>query len=307
MEMSSFLIIGNGAMACFFAARLAAAGFNICMTDEWQEGIQTIQQNGIKLITEHDTQTQYVNAIYPTQKVPVCKYALVLVKSWQNVWAAHILKQSLQPGAIVITLQNGLGNNRVLKEESGIKHIYSAVTTLGATLVSAGVTRAFDQGDIQLENAPALQELTGLFKQAGFNVLSNANIDEIIWGKLVVNAVVNPLTALLEVPNGRLLELPQLNNSITCLVNETLAVAKALNINLPYSDPFAHLQNVLKNTAGNHSSMYQDMQRSAPTEIDQINGEIVRLGIELGVPTPSHTLITGLIKAKAAQKMMEVT
>ncbi len=294
-------------MACFFAARLSAAGFKVWMIDEWQEGIQVIQQNGIQLTSGHSTQIQHVKAIYPPQKAPACAYALVLVKSWQNVWAAQILRQSLEPEATVITLQNGLGNSRVLKEESGIKQIYSAVTTLGATLVSAGVIRAFDQGNIQLESIPALQELTGLFKQAGFNVLPHANIDEIIWGKLLVNAVVNPLTALLEVPNGQLLELPALKEPMMNLINEILAICAALNINLPYPEPTLHLQNVLKNTAGNYSSMYQDMQRSAPTEIDQINGEIIRLGIELGIPTPSHALITGLIKAKVAQKMMEVT
>ncbi|MCE1253877.1 MAG: 2-dehydropantoate 2-reductase [Anaerolineae bacterium] len=293
-------------MACFIAARLAAAGININMLDAWAEGIYTIRENGITLINETGQSVIHVKTFLSGEIIPACDYGLVLVKTWQNEWAAQVIKENLNQNSVILTLQNGLGNSRILKQVSGINQIYSAVTTLGATLFAPGRVRGFDNGYIQVPEEPLLYELSSLFRQAGFNVVMDAAIEPIIWGKLLVNAVINPLTALLEVPNGKLLDFPELTPIILDLVEETLTLCRALNITLPYSDPMRHLSTVIHDTAANRSSMYQDILRGAPTEIEQINGEIIRLAMEHGISTPSHKIITGLVKTKAAKKMLEV-
>jgi 2-dehydropantoate 2-reductase len=306
MIRSSILIIGSGAMACLFAARLSAAGMDVCLVDEWENGINEINRNGITLLSPAENFHCQPRAFHKDEAVPSCDAALVLVKSWQTAWAAEVLKKALPPSAAVLTLQNGLGNDTLLAEGLGRERVVAGVTTLGATLVSAGVVHGFEEGLITLQNHPAASEILKRLQPAGLKVQINANIDQVIWGKLVINAVINPLTALLEIDNGQLLNLPSLTPVIQLLLDESTRVASSLFITLPYADPFKQIQNVAALTASNHSSMYQDIKRGAPTEIDYINGAIVRLGLEHNIPTPSHSWIVSLIKAKIENKMMEV-
>jgi 2-dehydropantoate 2-reductase len=306
MFRSSILIIGSGAMACLFAARLSAAGMDVCLLDEWENGINEINKNGITLLSSTARSDCHPRAFHKDEVVSASDVALVLVKSWQTGWAAAALKKSLTPCGAVLTLQNGLGNDTLLAEYLGRERVIAGVTTLGATLVSAGVVRGFEGGLITLQNQPSAATIFNYLQIAGFNVQINTDIDQVIWGKLVVNAVINPLTALLEVNNGQLLNLPALYPLIQSLLDEATQVASRLSISLPYADPFKHIQNVAALTASNHSSMYQDIQRGAPTEIDQINGAIVKLGLKHNIPTPSHSCIVNLIKAKIENKKMEM-
>jgi 2-dehydropantoate 2-reductase len=124
-----------------------------------------------------------------------------------------------------------------------------------------------------------------------------ADPDGLLWGKLAINAAINPLTALLGVENGALLERPAARVLLRELACETAAVAAALGIRLPQADPAAAAESVAQKTAANRSSMLQDIERGAPTEIDAICGAIVRAGEQAGVPTPVNRTIWRLVKA----------
>ena len=123
------------------------------------------------------------------------------------------------------------------------------------------------------------------------------DLASLVWSKLVINTAINPLTALLEVENGELLNRKSAKALMAKLALETADVAQALGINLSYEDPVKASEKVAERTAPNHSSMYQDIMRGAPTEIDAICGAIIRSGEQTGVPTPVNRTIWQLVKA----------
>ena len=142
-----------------------------------------------------------------------------------------------------------------------------------------------------------LDALAVLLQRAGFVVEIVPQADDLLWSKLVINAAINPLSALMRVPNGELLKRPSARALMADAAREAAAVASALGQRLTYADPVAEAEDVARRTAVNHSSMYQDVQRGAPTEIDAICGAIVAAGERHGVSTPVNRTLWRLIKA----------
>jgi 2-dehydropantoate 2-reductase len=142
-----------------------------------------------------------------------------------------------------------------------------------------------------------LSALTLLLRKGGFRVQTDQPIEELLWGKLVVNSGINPLTALLHVPNGALLEIPHASRLMTDVAEETARVAEAKGIRLSYRDPARAIAEVARRTATNRSSMLQDVIRGAPTEIDAINGAIAAEGDRLNLPTPLNRTLWRLVRA----------
>jgi 2-dehydropantoate 2-reductase len=138
--------------------------------------------------------------------------------------------------------------------------------------------------------------------KANFTVEVLDNVDTLIWGKLVVNAAINPMTAVLQVPNGELLKRESARQLSAELAREVAAVAKAQGIQLAYDDPVAISETVMEKTATNNSSMFQDIQRGAPTEIEAICGAVVEVGESVGVATPMNNALWLLIRALRESK-----
>ena len=182
----------------------------------------------------------------------------------------------------------------------GSSRVALGVTTTGATLLEPGFVREGGEGVISMERHPTLGPVEEALRLANFNVNVVDDAQSLIWGKLVVNAAINPLTALLRIPNGALLELPSAREMMGVLAEEVASVAKAENIQLPFSDPISAAEEVARRTAGNHSSMLQDVLRSAPTEIDAICGAVVQAGKKHEIKTPVNWACWNLIKALTA-------
>jgi 2-dehydropantoate 2-reductase len=223
--------------------------------------------------------------------------ALVLVKSWQTERAAEQLSRCLAPDGVALTLQNGLGNREALVDALGAERVALGVTTTGATLVGPGRVRPGGEGTTSLGEHPRLEPLANLLRQAGFGVESVVSADDLLWSKLVINAAINPLTALLQCPNGELVTRPAARSLMAAAAREAADVAQACGRGLTYSDPAAVSEDVARRTASNHSSMFQDVQRGAPTEIDAICGAIVAAGEAHSVPTPLNRTLWLLVQA----------
>ncbi len=157
--------------------------------------------------------------------------------------------------------------------------------------------RAGGEGIISLERNQALGPVEAALKSAKFNVEIVEDAQSLIWGKLVINAAINPLTALLRVPNGALLERSSAREMMGTLAEEVAQVAQAEGVHLPFSDPVAAVEEVAHKTAANHSSMLQDVLRGAPTEIDAICGAVVQRAQKHNIPTPANWACWKLIKA----------
>ena len=298
--MKDILIVGTGALATFFAARLSQAGYSITMLGSWKAGLDALQKDGVRLLDSDGSEHQFrVRAISDPREIRGIQHALVLVKAWQTEHVAEQLKECLAnaPRGLVVTLQNGLGNRETLGRSLGSSRVALGVTTTGATLLGPGLVREGGEGIISIERNLALGPIEGALKSANFNVKLVEDAQSLIWGKLVINAAINPLTAILQVPNGKLLELPSAREMMEALAKETAQVAEAEKIQLSFPDPVAAAEEVARRTAANHSSMLQDVLRGAPTEIDAICGAVVKTGQKHDIATPTNWACWKLIKA----------
>ncbi len=298
--MKDILIVGTGALATLFAARLSGAGYPVTMLGTWNEGLEALDTHGARLIDEHGNEHQA--GVHATNDPHACvgtKYALVLVKAWQTERVALQLRECLADDGIAITLQNGLGNRETLAQSLGPSRVNLGTITAGATLLGPGLVKEGGEGNISIERNPDLGPIEAALRSAKFIVQVVYDADSLVWEKLVINAAINPLTALLRVPNGELLKRRSARAMMSALANETAHVARAEKIKLPFDDPIDTVEEVARRTGSNHSSMLQDVLRGARTEIDAICGAVVQTAQKHQIDTPANWACWQLVKALA--------
>jgi 2-dehydropantoate 2-reductase len=302
--MHKIALLGVGAMGSLFAARLAPYA-DISMIGHWPAQLAALQTAGVRLCHANGSDTVHrVLATNDVRTVGQVDVILVLVKSYQTEQAARQAGQLLAPHGVVVTLQNGLGNLARIAAVVGADRATLGVTAQGAMLMAPGIVRDTGAGPIHValpaHAAPVLAHglplLVDLLRQADFTVQVVTEADSLLWGKLAVNAGLNPLTALLRVPNGFVAEHEPARTVLWRAATETAAVAQAQGIALPYAHAGQYALEVARATAVNHSSMLQDIQRGAPTEIEAICGAVVRAGEAHGVATPVNALLHHLVK-----------
>ena len=296
--MNKILIVGTGALATLFAARLTQAEYQVTMLGTWREGIRALQKDGARLVDTKGREKRFpVRATSDPRECAGATQVIVLVKAWQTERVARQLRQCLADDGLALTLQNGLGNRETLTRDLGQGRVALGSTTTGATLLGPGLVKAGGEGIISLEQNPALGPMEEALRLAGFNVQRVENPESLIWGKLVINAAINPLTALLRVKNGELLKRPFAREVMKALAREAAQIARAENIALPFDDPVARAEDVAHRTAANTSSMLQDVLRGAPTEIDAICGAVVRTAEKNRIGAPVNWTCWQLVKA----------
>lgn len=302
-------IFGVGAMGCLFGSRLSSGDSGDCLTSNvtlignWAEQLEAVRRDGLTITYPDGRQTRHTLPITNNlAEVPPADLALILVKSYQTERAARQAALVLKPDGLAVTLQNGLGNLEKLAEAVGPRRAGLGITAQGATMLGPGQLYHAGQGPTHLAKIPGqakrLEELAALLNAAGLETTVVDNADSLVWGKLAINAGINPLTALLEVPNGALVENEKWQQVMTAAASEVAQVAAAQGIRLPYDDAARRTVEVSKATAGNRSSMLQDVSRAAPTEIEAISGAVVRFGQRLGIPTPVNEFLLRLVKEK---------
>lgn len=283
-------IVGAGAMACMFGARLAPVS-EVTLTDSWREGIDEISKRGILVEEPNRNSPVRVPAVPWGDFVEAADLALVLVKAWQTSEIARHLVRLLKPEGVALTLQNGLGNLEMLGPRACL-----GVTYQGATLLGPGRVKEGGSGPTWIAGPPWIVQLLrrgGMAAEVG----RPEQVDSLLWGKLVVNCGINALTAILRVRNGELFDTPDGLSLMRQAAEECAAVAKAKGVALPFPDPAGKTCEVARLTAVNRSSMLQDVMRGALTEVEAINGEVVRWGERLGVPTPVNEVLLRLVRA----------
>jgi 2-dehydropantoate 2-reductase len=299
---SSILIVGTGAMACLFAARLAEAGIGVTMTGSWQEGLQALRKNGVRIIEPDGQEKSFPVVVADSEESCGCfSYALVLVKSWQTEQAAARLAGCLCKDGLAVSMQNGIGNLEKMESILGVDRTAIGSTTSGANLAGPGVVRAAGNGQIVLADRERLAGLAEIFEKACFSVTWTDDPQALLWGKLIINSAINPLTALLGVTNGELLKRPKARQLMAAAALESASIAGAMHIRLPYPDPVEAAESIATRTASNVSSMLQDVKRGAPTEIDAICGAVVRAARGLGMEAPINQTLWNLVSSLRSQ------
>lgn len=204
----------------------------------------------------------------------------------------------------VLTLQNGLGNIEILREWAGAR-AFGGTTTMGATMLRPGVVRLAGVGrtvvgsDVDSAGARTIKKA---FSDSGIPAKTSNNIQGELWAKAIVNASINPLTAILGVSNGRLLCSPSISRLMDEVCRECERVALAAEIPLPYRSMAARARRVAADTAKNTSSMLQDVMRGRRTEIREINGYISRMGKTLSVGTPLNDMLVSMVETRNSEK-----
>ena len=203
----NFLIVGPGAMGCLFAGHLKRAGHQVVMLDYKEDRARNINVDGISLEGVEGNFKVQVPALTerPVQKIHV---ALICVKAYQTDEVARTLSAWLDSDVMVLTLQNGLGNLEILKETFGEKRVLGGITAEGATLLGPGHVRHAGRGPTVIGPAGAAggatASIVAAFADAGFDIRAVDAVEDLIWGKLIVNVGINALAAITRLKNGRL-------------------------------------------------------------------------------------------------------
>lgn len=299
-------IIGIGAMGSLFAARLHTS-CDLIMCGRWPAQVEAVRRNGMTLIDrDGDTSQHRVKIVDDVSGMDRVDLVLLLVKSHSTGEAAALAGQILRSDGLVLTLQNGLGNVEKISAVIASTRVIAGSTAHGATMLRPGVVRHAGEGKTYIARPtspiPNFERLLQLFERARLEISVVDDMRSVVWSKLVVNAGINPLTALLRVPNGYLVENDQACQLLTLAAEEAARVARAQGISLDYENAGQRALAVATATAKNHSSMLQDVLRGAPTEIEAITGAIVAIGEELRVPMPVNTILLRLMRT-GAQKI----
>jgi len=300
-------IIGAGALGGLLGFHLSGVA-EVVFVDGWAAHVAAINAGGIVCERAGETAARRVRATANPVEAGPADLAIVLVKARETAWAATAAAAALTPAGVAFTLQNGVGNRELLAAALGERRAGQGVTSMGAMLLGPGRVREAGPGPTLLGAEPdrrAAEELAGLLRACGLEAAVSADIDGVVWGKLLVNVGINALAALLRVPNGALAELPVARELLRAAVEEAAAVALARGTALQ-GDPVERALAVVQATPGNRSSMLQDVLRGAPSEIGVINGAVVREGARLGVPTPINATLTALVEALDASADLRV-
>ena len=295
------VIVGPGAMGCLFAAFLSKSKEEIWLLDKNKENAAKINENGISLEGVSGAWQAKPRTTVETSDIGKADLILICVKSFHTKQAVEQIKPLLGENTKILTLQNGIGNIEIIAELVGENRVIGGVTSEGATLIDIGNIRHAGRGEtiigtIDGKTPVEMRSIRELFNKVGFQTKMSRDIKSLVWSKLIVNVGINALTAITRLPNGKLPEFEGTKRILRDAVTEAVRVAKRKRIKLYFDDPLAKVEAVCEGTAANLSSMLQDILRKKRTEIDYINGVIVRLGQELGIPVPTNKLLVDLVK-----------
>jgi 2-dehydropantoate 2-reductase len=302
----SVAVVGCGALGGVFAGLLSAAGMDVTVVVRSGEQRKEIAAEGLRML-ENGRETRLrlrVCAELPPQKAKESfDLVLILVKAFDTDAVAAHLAGRIPPDTPVLTLQNGLGNAEALAARLKPGQILAGVTTFGALRESAGAVRLTGRGECVIgawhrEAERHTRPVAELLSNAGIPCTASPHVLPVLWKKLAVSAVINPLTAILRIPNGELLQRPELDPLMAEIAEEVWRVAARHRIPLPTPPELVEeVHRVCRGTASNRSSMLRDVEEGRPTEIGSINAAVVRLGRERGALAPANQALASLVLA----------
>ncbi len=298
-ERARFLVFGAGAVGSVFAARLAVR--HPVAVVARGERLAQILREGIRVdgATEGDIRPPAGPAAGELAGFRP-DFVLVTVKAHATATAARALAP-LGTGPIRVSLQNGLGNEEALA--AGGYPVIGAVSNNGATLLESGRVFHAGLGEVILSRfqqvgEDAVAALAEYLSEAGFPVLQVPDIRKSLWDKAALNAALNPVSALLGLRTGQLLRDPGSEHLVRLLVREAVAVARAEGVSTSEAEVWKTVERIVARTAGNKTSMLQDLERGVRTEVEAMNGVIVARGAKHGIETPWNRLMLRLIRGR---------
>jgi 2-dehydropantoate 2-reductase len=327
-------VVGAGAVGCYYGAMLARAGVPVTLIGR-PAHVEAMRRDGLRLTTATFAEHIQVEASTDIAAAAGAALVLVCVKSTDTESSAAELVAHLAPGAAVLSLQNGVDNAPRLQT---LLHrpVAPAVVYVATEMAGPGHVRHMGRGELVIPSdigarvpaviaprhgqargsaaaveatpapvppcEPALSsaDIAALFARAGVPVELSGNVVGALWGKLLLNCGYNAISAITDLPYGRMATMPDIVRTVHGAVAECLAVAQALQVSIP-GDVWAAVDRIATSMPQQFSSTCQDLRRGKPTEIDHLNGVVVREGERLGVATPINRTLLALVKALEAR------
>lgn len=287
-------VIGAGAVGCFYGGMLARAGHAVTLIGRAQH-VHVFERTGLRMQTLSFDEQVPVAASTAAAAVAGADVVLFAVKSPDTEATGQQMRPHLKPGALVLCLQNGVDNAERLRNVLPDHSVAAAVVYVATEMAGPGHLRHHGRGELVIEPSPGSQALAQALIAAGVPTDISDNVRGALWVKLILNCAYNALCALGKLPYGPLVERPGVRAVMADVVAECRAVAAADGVTLP-GDVDLAVRRIAETMPTQHSSTAQDLMRGKPTEIDHLNGYVVRRGEALGVPTPANRVLWTLVK-----------
>ena len=299
--MKKVLVVGCGAIGSLFAAHLAKGGeVEVYAFDLAQPHIDAIHRNGLRLSGAADLHVRIAKASSDPADLPVCDYGVVATKAIHTASAMQAAARCFDENSVVCSVQNGVGNEELIAEQ--VKYVIRGTTFPAGHVIEPGHVGFDIKGDTWIgpfeptnTSMERVTELAGYMTRGGMNTIAMTDARGAQWTKLIFNAATNPVGALTRLHHGAATRFPPTGELFEALIQEGEAVAKAMGVEL-HGDP-RHLVAKGANAPGKHkASMLQDALASRTTEVDFMNGAIVKWGEKHGVATPLNRAMWQLMK-----------
>jgi 2-dehydropantoate 2-reductase len=308
-------VMGAGAVGCYFGGMLARAGHAVVLIGRPQH-VEAVRRVGLFIDTKTFQAHVPMQASEDAAGVRGAQLVLCCVKSTDTEQAAADMAPYLGPDAVILSLQNGVDNAERMQEalDSDVSmkfatKVAAAVVYVAAEMAGPGHVRHHGRGELVIGPSAAAAELVNLFGDAGLPVQISANVLGELWAKLILNCCFNPLSAITQMPYGRLFDSAGIEDMMRDVVRECLAVSHGAGVTVP-GDTWDGVQSIARTMATQVSSTAQDLARGKRTEIDHLNGYVLRKGEALGIATPVnrslHTLVK-LLEAPSVQPAPDCT
>lgn len=309
-EHPKVVVVGAGAMGSLFGGLLAQHGLDVTLVDVWQQHVDAINCNGLRLVGHGGERTVRVKATTDAQALRSADVVLFQCKAFANENAARSVRHLFDGPTVAISFQNGLGNEETIGRIVGESHMLAGLTAQGAIVESAGVVRNFGDlptyiGELSAGHSERARAIADAFTRHGLPTHASDDIKKLKWQKLLGNAALGAVSAATDMTSAQMVAIPELRAIILRALDETAAVARASGVMLTDDEKRAIFDKLTRTDAGgtgaSKSSMAADIVLRRKTEIDTIHGSVARLGRERGVPTPTLDTMIAIVKALEAK------
>lgn len=287
-------MLGAGAVGCYYGGMLARAGHRVTLIGR-PTHVQVFQAQGLRMQTLTFDETVAVQASTDASAVAGADLVLFAVKSPDTETAGAPMRDHLKPGALVLCLQNGVDNAERLRAVLPGALVAAAVVYVATEMAGPGHLRHHGRGELVIEPSPRSAEVAQVLIAAGVPTEVSDNVRGALWAKLILNCAYNALSAVGRIAYGELVQQPGVTAIMRDVVAECRAVAAADGVTLP-ADVDAAVRRIADTMPTQYSSTAQDLVRGKRSEIDHLNGHVVRRGEALGVPTPVNRVLWTMVK-----------
>ncbi|WP_153108867.1 ketopantoate reductase family protein [Propionivibrio limicola] len=296
-------ILGAGALGCSIGGVLAMGGSDVILIDRNQPHVDAINGAGLKMRIGDEEKTVKVKAYTSPAGLEPVDLVVILVKSFATRAAIESARNLVGPDTLVMSIQNGLGHEEILAEVVGREHVLAGKTYVGGVFLEPGrIISGYKGkhtyiGELDGRLTPRLQAVVGEFNKADLLTTASTNIMGTMWDKLMVNVAAGALCGITRLPYGWLYKIPEIEEAGVAAVAEAIAVAKANHIRLTSEEPKYYWDLAAEGLPADFkTSMLQSLEKGQMTEIDFINGAVVRWGERSGIPTPVNRTLVACIK-----------